>query len=239
MEEGGVNNAENDSMEEGRVNNSGENDSMEEGGVNNVEHVMDKDARPTPFETSVTLLPSTLVPRLGSVSPSSLFDGFSPPPGFAQNLDSEFQKCHFGRAALCRAYFGSRQCAIIGFHQFGEHFTQNQRSQNTVRILCHGRLPGRGSQEIYRPVSLRCRRGAWQTRPSRTSVVSFWARADPQECRSILESIFDGTCPECRDGYVESVQEQVAEIAEWRREQQTKQKRPMETKEESVKKCAH
>ncbi|GFR32856.1 uncharacterized protein TNCT_443281 [Trichonephila clavata] len=33
MEEGGVNNAENDSMEEGRVNNSGENDSMEEGGL--------------------------------------------------------------------------------------------------------------------------------------------------------------------------------------------------------------
>ncbi|GFR03128.1 uncharacterized protein TNCT_478191 [Trichonephila clavata] len=44
----------------------------------------------------------------------------------------------------------------------------------------------------------------------------------PQECRSFLESIFDGTCPEFRDGYLESVQEQVAEIAEWRREQQTK-----------------
>ncbi|GFR32858.1 hypothetical protein TNCT_443291 [Trichonephila clavata] len=44
----------------------------------------------------------------------------------------------------------------------------------------------------------------------------------PQECRSILESIFDGAYPEFRDGYVESVQEQVAEIAEWRREQQTK-----------------
>ncbi|GFQ80506.1 uncharacterized protein TNCT_266481 [Trichonephila clavata] len=60
----------------------------------------------------------------------------------------------------------------------------------------------------------------------------------PQECRSFLESIFDGTCPECRDGYVESVQEQVAEIAEWRREQQTKRKRPMDTKEKSVKKYA-
>ncbi|GFR16684.1 uncharacterized protein TNCT_391341, partial [Trichonephila clavata] len=44
----------------------------------------------------------------------------------------------------------------------------------------------------------------------------------PHECRSFLESIFEGTCPESRDGYVELVQEQVAEIAEWRREQQTK-----------------
>ncbi|GFR27792.1 uncharacterized protein TNCT_566151, partial [Trichonephila clavata] len=60
----------------------------------------------------------------------------------------------------------------------------------------------------------------------------------PHECRSFWESIFEGTCPESRDGYVESVQEQVAEIAEWRREQQTKKKRPMDTKEESVKKCA-
>ncbi|GFR19496.1 uncharacterized protein TNCT_224161 [Trichonephila clavata] len=60
----------------------------------------------------------------------------------------------------------------------------------------------------------------------------------PHECRSFLESIFEGTCPESRDGYVESVQEQVAEIAEWRREQQTKKKRPLETKEESVKKSA-
>ncbi|GFQ94227.1 uncharacterized protein TNCT_619591 [Trichonephila clavata] len=60
----------------------------------------------------------------------------------------------------------------------------------------------------------------------------------PHECRSFLESIFEGTCPESRDGYVESVQKQVAEIAEWRREQQTKKKRPLETKEESVKKSA-
>ncbi|GFQ88516.1 uncharacterized protein TNCT_117681 [Trichonephila clavata] len=60
----------------------------------------------------------------------------------------------------------------------------------------------------------------------------------PHECRSFLESIFEGTCPESRNGYVESVQEQVAEIAEWRREQQTKKKRPLETKEESVKKSA-
>ncbi|GFR17693.1 uncharacterized protein TNCT_66261 [Trichonephila clavata] len=60
----------------------------------------------------------------------------------------------------------------------------------------------------------------------------------PHECRYFLESIFEGTCPESRDGYVESVQEQVAEFAEWRREQQTKKKRPLETKEESVKKSA-
>ncbi|GFQ96564.1 uncharacterized protein TNCT_488401 [Trichonephila clavata] len=60
----------------------------------------------------------------------------------------------------------------------------------------------------------------------------------PHECRSFLESIFEETCPESRHGYVESVQEQVAEIAEWRREQQTKKKRPLETKEESVKKSA-
>ncbi|GFQ72286.1 uncharacterized protein TNCT_35861 [Trichonephila clavata] len=60
----------------------------------------------------------------------------------------------------------------------------------------------------------------------------------PHECRSFLESIFEGTRPESRDGYVESVQEQVAEIAEWRREQQTKKKRPLETKEECVKKSA-
>ncbi|GFQ86256.1 uncharacterized protein TNCT_291931 [Trichonephila clavata] len=58
----------------------------------------------------------------------------------------------------------------------------------------------------------------------------------PHECRSFLESIFEGTRPESRDGYV--VQEQVAEIAEWRREQQTKKKRPLETKEECVKKSA-
>ncbi|GFQ85462.1 hypothetical protein TNCT_613601 [Trichonephila clavata] len=61
---------------------------------------------------------------------------------------------------------------------------------------------------------------------------------NPHECRSFLESIFEGTGPESRDGYVESVQEQVAEIAEWRLEQQTKKKRPLETKEESVKKSA-
>ncbi|GFR18373.1 uncharacterized protein TNCT_7911 [Trichonephila clavata] len=58
-----------------------------------------------------------------------------------------------------------------------------------------------------------------------------------QECRSFLESIFDGTCTEYKDRYVEYVQGQVAAMAEWRREQQTKKKRPMDTKEESVKKC--
>ncbi|GFQ69524.1 uncharacterized protein TNCT_33861 [Trichonephila clavata] len=49
----------------------------------------------------------------------------------------------------------------------------------------------------------------------------------PQECRSFLESIFDVTCTEYKDRYVEYVQGQVADMAEWRREPQTKKKRPM------------
>ncbi|GFQ83698.1 uncharacterized protein TNCT_654591 [Trichonephila clavata] len=66
----------------------------------------------------------------------------------------------------------------------------------------------------------------------------------PQECRSFLESIFNGTCThtEYKDMYVEYVRGQTADLAEWRREQmdKTKKKRPAEedTKEESVKKCA-
>ncbi|GFQ92238.1 uncharacterized protein TNCT_384701 [Trichonephila clavata] len=60
----------------------------------------------------------------------------------------------------------------------------------SVRILCHGRLPGRGSQEIYRPVSLRGRRGAWQTRPSRPSVVSLGARADPSRMSILFGKYF-------------------------------------------------
>ncbi|GFR09951.1 uncharacterized protein TNCT_664961 [Trichonephila clavata] len=60
----------------------------------------------------------------------------------------------------------------------------------------------------------------------------------PQECRSFLESNFYGTCTEYKDRYVEYVQGQVADMAEGHREQQTKKKRPMDTKEESVKKCA-
>ncbi|GFQ88203.1 uncharacterized protein TNCT_361951 [Trichonephila clavata] len=35
----------------------------------------------------------------------------------------------------------------------------------------------------------------------------------PQECRSFLESIFDGTCTEYKDRYVEYMQEQVADMA--------------------------
>ncbi|GFX62977.1 hypothetical protein TNCV_1100701 [Trichonephila clavipes] len=43
----------------------------------------------------------------------------------------------------------------------------------------------------------------------------------PQECRSFLECIFDGTCPntEYKDMYVEYVGGQVSYMAEWRREQ--------------------
>ncbi|GFW11050.1 hypothetical protein TNCV_275821 [Trichonephila clavipes] len=101
-----------------------------------------------------------------------LFDGFQSAPGFAQNLASTLQTYHFGQATLRGTHIGSRQCAILGFDQIDWHFTQNQRSQNNVRILCHGWLSGRRSQEICRIVSLRCRRCSWQTRPSRTSVVS-------------------------------------------------------------------
>ncbi|GFX37463.1 hypothetical protein TNCV_1906131 [Trichonephila clavipes] len=73
-----------------------------------------------------------MIPCLGIVSPSSLSDGFQSTPGFAQNLDSTFQKCHFGRATLRGTYFGSRQCVILGFDQIDQHSTQNQRSQNSV-----------------------------------------------------------------------------------------------------------
>ncbi|GFQ71454.1 uncharacterized protein TNCT_360761 [Trichonephila clavata] len=60
----------------------------------------------------------------------------------------------------------------------------------------------------------------------------------PQECRSFLESIFEGTCTDYKDRYVEYVQGQMADMEDRRREQQTEKKRPMDTKEESVKKCA-
>ncbi|GFX65858.1 hypothetical protein TNCV_12791 [Trichonephila clavipes] len=49
-----------------------------------------------------------------------------------QNLDSTFQKCHFGQATLRGTYFGSRQCAILGFDQIDLHSTPNQISQNSV-----------------------------------------------------------------------------------------------------------
>ncbi|GFX32980.1 uncharacterized protein TNCV_5005401 [Trichonephila clavipes] len=50
----------------------------------------------------------------------------------------------------------------------------------------------------------------------------------PQECRSFLESIFDGTYTNTKykDMYVEHVRGQLADMAEWR--QQTKKKRPAE-----------
>ncbi|GFX25800.1 uncharacterized protein TNCV_2639441 [Trichonephila clavipes] len=64
----------------------------------------------------------------------------------------------------------------------------------------------------------------------------------PQECRSFLESIFDGTCTdtEYKDMYVEHVQGQVADMAEWRREQldKTKKKRPAEEDAREAKKVA-
>ncbi|GFT30773.1 uncharacterized protein NPIL_257921 [Nephila pilipes] len=49
----------------------------------------------------------------------------------------------------------------------------------------------------------------------------------PQECRALLDSIFDGTCatPHVRNMYVECVGGEVADIAEWRREQQEKTKK--------------
>ncbi|GFU74697.1 hypothetical protein TNCV_2430871 [Trichonephila clavipes] len=62
----------------------------------------------------------------------------------------------------------------------------------------------------------------------------------PQECRSFLESIFDGTCTNTgyKDMYVEHVQGQVADMAEWRREQlnKTKKKRPAEEDAREAKK---
>ncbi|GFW39850.1 hypothetical protein TNCV_2420151 [Trichonephila clavipes] len=64
----------------------------------------------------------------------------------------------------------------------------------------------------------------------------------PQECRSFLESIFDGTCTntEYKDMYVEYVRGQVADMAEWRREQldKTKKKRPTEEDAREAKKMA-
>ncbi|GFX06232.1 uncharacterized protein TNCV_2010141 [Trichonephila clavipes] len=64
----------------------------------------------------------------------------------------------------------------------------------------------------------------------------------PQECRSFLESIFDETCTdtEYKDMYVEHVQGQVADMAEWRREQldKTKKKRPAEEDAREAKKVA-
>ncbi|GFQ83464.1 hypothetical protein TNCT_391451 [Trichonephila clavata] len=127
---------------------------------------------------------------------------------------------------------GRDNVALLGSDQVGEHFTENQRSQNQ----CTNSLPWTATREriprIYRPVSLRGR----EVRGKHVRAVRQLYRKGivqtPHECRSFLESIFEGTCPESRDGYVESVQEQVAEIAEWRREQQTKKKRPLETKEE-------
>ncbi|GFS72644.1 uncharacterized protein TNCV_1420481 [Trichonephila clavipes] len=49
----------------------------------------------------------------------------------------------------------------------------------------------------------------------------------PQEYRHFLESIFDGTCTntEYKDMYVEYVRKQVADMAEWRREQLDKKKK--------------
>ncbi|GFS60329.1 hypothetical protein TNCV_2827791 [Trichonephila clavipes] len=64
----------------------------------------------------------------------------------------------------------------------------------------------------------------------------------PQECRSFLKSIFDGTCTntDYKDIYVEYVRGQVADIAEWRREQRgkTKKKRPSEEDAKDTKKMA-
>ncbi|GFX23053.1 uncharacterized protein TNCV_360671 [Trichonephila clavipes] len=60
----------------------------------------------------------------------------------------------------------------------------------------------------------------------------------PQECRSFLESIFDGTCTntEYKDMYVEHVRGQLTDMAEWR--QQTKKKRPAEEDARDAKKVA-
>ncbi|GFX07962.1 hypothetical protein TNCV_1236431 [Trichonephila clavipes] len=62
----------------------------------------------------------------------------------------------------------------------------------------------------------------------------------PQECRSFLESIFDGTCTDTqyKDMYVEYVRGQVADMAEWRREQldKKKKKRPAEEDAREAKK---
>ncbi|GFW48571.1 hypothetical protein TNCV_1185931 [Trichonephila clavipes] len=58
----------------------------------------------------------------------------------------------------------------------------------------------------------------------------------PQECRSFLESIFDGTCTntEYKDMYVEHVRGQLTDMAEWRH--QTKKKRPAEEDARDAKK---
>ncbi|GFW46582.1 uncharacterized protein TNCV_1936521 [Trichonephila clavipes] len=60
----------------------------------------------------------------------------------------------------------------------------------------------------------------------------------PQECRSFLESIFDGTCTntEYKDMYVEHVRGKLADMVEWR--QQTKKKRPAEEDARDAKKVA-
>ncbi|GFU91745.1 hypothetical protein TNCV_3994471 [Trichonephila clavipes] len=62
----------------------------------------------------------------------------------------------------------------------------------------------------------------------------------PQECRSFLESIFDGTCTntEYKDMYVEYVRGQEAYMAEWRQEplDKTKKKRPAEADTRDAKK---
>ncbi|GFY61773.1 hypothetical protein TNIN_226761 [Trichonephila inaurata madagascariensis] len=66
----------------------------------------------------------------------------------------------------------------------------------------------------------------------------------PQECRSFLESIFDdnveGFDSEFQDMYEEHVRGQVADMAEWRREQldKTKKKRPAEDDTKDAKKMA-
>ncbi|GFU43413.1 uncharacterized protein TNCV_4686781 [Trichonephila clavipes] len=140
------------------------------------------------------------VPYLGIVSPSSLFDGFQSAPGFAQNMESTLQKYHFGRATLHGMHIGSRQCD--GY--------QGDDPKKYVELFRYGAENIRGKH--VRAVRLLYR----------YEVVN-----NPQECRSFLESIFDGTCTntEYKDMYVDYVLGQLADMAEWR--QQTKRSNPL------------
>ncbi|GFV38046.1 hypothetical protein TNCV_1671831 [Trichonephila clavipes] len=100
---------------------------------------------------------------------------------------------------------------------------QGDDPKKSVELFCYDAEDARGKH--FRAVHLLYRHEVVNT---------------PQECRSFLESIFDGTCTDTqyKDMYVEHVQGQVADMAEWRREQldKTKKKRPAEEDAREAKK---
>ncbi|GFY09386.1 uncharacterized protein TNCV_1941961 [Trichonephila clavipes] len=146
----------------------------------------------------------------------------------------------------------SRQAPYLMDSNLHQDFLKiwHQRSKNTTldEQHCVERILGRDnvrSSDLIKLIGILHKISdpktvySWQTRPSRTSVVLRDEVVNtPQECRSFLESIFDGTCTntEYKDMYVEHVRGQLTDMAEWR--QQTKKKLPAEEDAMDAKKVA-